>query len=61
LGIGEKEMFIASDASPIVGYTNKVVYLDDGEMATITRDSYHVKTIDDVFTYQRSTRTRHKH
>lgn len=48
LGIGENEMFIASDASPIVGYTNKVVYLDDGEMATITKDSYSVKTIEDV-------------
>jgi glucosamine--fructose-6-phosphate aminotransferase (isomerizing) len=48
LGIGDNEMFIASDASPIVGYTNKVVYLDDGEMATITKDSYNVKTIEDV-------------
>lgn len=48
LGIGDNEMFIASDASPIVGYTNKVVYLDDGEMATITKNSYNVKTIEDV-------------
>ncbi|WP_234572313.1 glutamine--fructose-6-phosphate transaminase (isomerizing) [Rhodohalobacter sp. 614A] len=48
LGIGDGEMFIASDASPIVEYTNKVVYLDDGEMATITKDSYSVKTIEDV-------------
>ena len=48
LGIGENEMFIASDASPIVEYTNKVVYLDDGEMAIVKRDSYQVKTIDDV-------------
>lgn len=48
VGIGENEMFIASDASPIIGYTNKVVYLDDGEMATITKDSYKVKTIEDV-------------
>ncbi len=47
LGIGEDEMFIASDASPIVEYTNKVIYLDDGEMAIVTRDSYKVKTIDD--------------
>ena len=47
LGIGEDEMFIASDASPIVEYTNKVIYLDDGEMAIVTRNSYKVKTIDD--------------
>ncbi|MDZ7716073.1 MAG: glutamine--fructose-6-phosphate transaminase (isomerizing) [Balneolaceae bacterium] len=48
LGVGDGEMFIASDASPIVGYTNKVVYLDDGEMAIVTSDGYEVKTIDDV-------------
>lgn len=48
LGIGEDEMFIASDASPIVGYTNKVIYLEDGEMAVVTRQSYEVKTIDDA-------------
>ena len=48
LGIGEGEMFIASDASPIVEHTNKVVYLDDGEMAVITRVSYQVKTIEDL-------------
>ncbi|HMB98331.1 MAG TPA: glutamine--fructose-6-phosphate transaminase (isomerizing) [Balneolaceae bacterium] len=48
LGIGEDEMFIASDASPIVEYTNKVVYLDDGEMAVVTKEGYEVKTIEDV-------------
>ncbi|MDZ7773277.1 MAG: glutamine--fructose-6-phosphate transaminase (isomerizing) [Balneolaceae bacterium] len=48
LGIGENEMFVASDASPVVEYTNKVVYLDDGEMAIVTRDDYDVKTIQDV-------------
>lgn len=48
LGIGDDEMFIASDASPIVEYTNKVVYLDDGEMAIVSKDNYTVKTIEDV-------------
>ncbi|MFO7798825.1 MAG: glutamine--fructose-6-phosphate transaminase (isomerizing) [Rhodohalobacter sp.] len=48
LGVGDNEMFIASDASPIVEYTNKVVYLDDGEMAVVERDGYEVKTIEDV-------------
>jgi glutamine---fructose-6-phosphate transaminase (isomerizing) len=48
LGIGDNEMFIASDASPIVEYTNKVIYLDDGEMAVVNRNSYEVKTIEDV-------------
>jgi glucosamine--fructose-6-phosphate aminotransferase (isomerizing) len=48
IGVGDEEMFVASDASPIVEYTKKVVYLDDGEMAIINRDGYEVKTIDDV-------------
>ncbi|AXI99534.1 glutamine--fructose-6-phosphate transaminase [Cyclonatronum proteinivorum] len=48
LGIGDDEVFIASDASPIIEYTNKVVYLDDDEMAIISRDGYQVKTISNV-------------
>lgn len=48
IGIGDGEMFIASDASPIVEYTNKVVYLDDGEMAIVTKVDYEVKTIENV-------------
>ena len=35
VGIGEDEFFIASDASPIVEYTDKVVYLDDDNIAVI--------------------------
>lgn len=50
IGIGDGEMFVASDATPIVEHTHKVVYLDDGEMATVTKDGYMVKTIDDVDT-----------
>lgn len=38
IGIGEEEIFIASDASPIVSHTNKVVYLKDEEIAVITRE-----------------------
>lgn len=48
LGIGDGETFIASDASPIVEHTKKVVYLDDGEIAIVRKDSHEVKTIDDV-------------
>ena len=33
VGIGENEFFLASDATPIVEYTDKVVYLEDGEIA----------------------------
>ncbi|MDH6307704.1 glucosamine--fructose-6-phosphate aminotransferase (isomerizing) [Dysgonomonas sp. PFB1-18] len=38
IGIGEGEFFIGSDASPIIEYTNKVIYLDDEEIAVIKRD-----------------------
>ena len=47
LGIGDDEYFIASDASPIVEYTRKVVYLDEGEMVCIRSDGYEVKHIQD--------------
>lgn len=48
IGIGEGEYFVGSDASPIVGHTRKVVYLSDGEIATLTRNGYSVKTIENI-------------
>lgn len=39
IGIGEGEIFLGSDASPIIEYTNKIVYLNDDEIAIIRRDS----------------------
>ncbi len=36
IGIGENEFFIASDASPFLQFTKDAVYLDDGEMATVS-------------------------
>ncbi|WP_283686412.1 glutamine--fructose-6-phosphate transaminase (isomerizing) [Dysgonomonas sp. Marseille-Q5470] len=38
IGIGNGEFFIGSDASPIIEYTNKVIYLDDEEIAILKRD-----------------------
>ncbi|KAA6321225.1 glucosamine---fructose-6-phosphate aminotransferase (isomerizing) [termite gut metagenome] len=38
VGIGENEFFLASDATPIVEYTDKVVYLEDKEIAVIHRE-----------------------
>ncbi len=38
IGIGDGETFIASDATPIIDYTNQVVYLRDDEIAIITRN-----------------------
>lgn len=37
IGVGDNEFFLASDATPIIEYTNKVVYLNDGEVAIINR------------------------
>ncbi len=37
VGIGQDEFFLGSDASPIVEYTDKVVYLEDGNIALIRR------------------------
>lgn len=37
IGIGEGEFYLASDATPIVEYTKKVVYLNDGEIAVLRR------------------------
>ena len=46
VGIGDGEFFIGSDASPIVEYTDKVVYLEDGNIAVIKRnEGLHVLSI----------------
>jgi len=50
LGVGEGENFVASDAAAIVDYTRQVVYLEDGEVAELTRDGFKTMTIDDVKT-----------
>lgn len=49
VGIGTDEFFLASDATPIVEYTDKVVYLQDGEIAVIRRDkALEVVNLDNV-------------
>jgi len=48
LGVGEGEYFLGSDAAPLIEYTRKVVYLNDGEMVLISRDNFEVRTIDNV-------------
>ncbi len=48
VGLGNDENFIASDVSAILAHTKQVVYLDDGELAVITKDNFTVKTISDI-------------
>lgn len=46
IGVGNNEMFVASDVPAILEYTNKVIYLRDNEIATITKNGYVIKNID---------------
>jgi len=48
IGIGKKEFFLASDASPIIEYTNDVVYLNDYEIAIINKGELTIKNINAV-------------
>jgi glucosamine--fructose-6-phosphate aminotransferase (isomerizing) len=45
VGVGEDEFFLASDVSAIVAHTRSVFYLNDGEMAILSRDGIITKTI----------------
>jgi glucosamine--fructose-6-phosphate aminotransferase (isomerizing) len=42
VGVGDGEHFLASDSSPLAGYTDRIVYLADHEVAAITADSLRV-------------------
>jgi glucosamine--fructose-6-phosphate aminotransferase (isomerizing) len=49
IGIGKDEFFIASDASPIIEYTNNVVYLNDEEFAVLNRNGVlDIKTLGNI-------------
>ena len=46
IGLGNNEYFVASDASPIIEYTDKVIYLNDGEVAKLNKnEKVIIKTI----------------
>ena len=42
LGVGRGEQFIASDTSPLVGHTDRIIYLADHQIAVVTKDSIQV-------------------
>ena len=46
LGLGKDEYFLASDATPIIEYTNEVVYLNDEEILVITDEAYEIRDLD---------------
>jgi len=46
IGIGDGASYIASDASPIIAYTNSLIYLNDHDVAIIARDNLTIKTVD---------------
>ncbi len=49
IGIGDDEFYIASDASPIIEYTQNVVYLEEQEYAIINRDgNYSIRTLGNI-------------
>lgn len=48
IGISNNEYFIASDASPIIEYTNSVIYLSDDDIATIGKNGLSLKNIRNI-------------
>jgi glutamine---fructose-6-phosphate transaminase (isomerizing) len=48
IGVGEKEFFFASDATPIIEYTNEMIYLNDYELAVVRDGELTVKNVDNI-------------
>ncbi|MBN2351680.1 MAG: glutamine--fructose-6-phosphate transaminase (isomerizing) [Spirochaetales bacterium] len=57
VGVGEDEMFLASDVTAVLAHTKQVVYLEDGEVVVLTEKDFHItdlnerkisKTIDEI-------------
>jgi glucosamine--fructose-6-phosphate aminotransferase (isomerizing) len=48
VGVGDGEYFFASDATPIIEHTNRVVYLNDNDVAIVRRDEITFKTVMNV-------------
>lgn len=48
LGIGQGEMYIASDIPAILEYTRRLVFLESRQMATVRADGYSVQSLDKV-------------
>jgi len=46
IGVGKEEYFIASDPAPFLKYTKRAIYLDDGEIAEISKNKLSILTIE---------------
>ncbi len=47
LGVADGEMFLASDVTAMMAYTRQVVYLDDGDIVTVSADTYSTSDLSD--------------
>ncbi|MCX2981284.1 glutamine--fructose-6-phosphate transaminase (isomerizing) [Halieaceae bacterium IMCC14734] len=48
IGIGQGETLIASDISALISHTKRVVYLDDGDVVTVSKDSFDITSLKNV-------------
>jgi len=48
IGVGEKEYFLASDPSALIGRTKNIIYLKDGEVAVVRRDNIEIVNFENV-------------
>jgi glucosamine--fructose-6-phosphate aminotransferase (isomerizing) len=46
VGLGQGSYFLASDVPAVLNYTREVIFLDDGEVATLTREGVRITTLD---------------
>ena len=47
IGIGQGSYFVASDQTPMIGYSENIIYLNDNDMAIINKNCLTIKTVED--------------
>lgn len=55
IGVGDDELLIGSDALPIISRTQQIVFLEDGEIAYVNKDHYHIVNVDTLEDINRPT------